>query len=84
MILSVKTRKRTELIDITPDINQLLQKTGICTFIDGYRGRCVRYIYHAKSLIDPSLLDDLIDICSNINQFCPFPSFNRYNHGCLH
>ena len=45
MILSVKTRERTELIDITSDINQLIQKSGTG------QGLCMVYVPHTTAAV---------------------------------
>jgi len=58
MILSVKTRERTELVDITSEINQLVKKSGID------QGLCMVYVPHTTAGVtinenaDPSVRDD--------------------------
>ena len=59
MILSIKTRERTELIDITSDINQLIQKSGTD------QGLCMVYVPHTTAAVtinesaDPSVKSDI-------------------------
>jgi len=66
MILSVKTRERTELVDITSDINQLIQKAGID------QGLCMIYVPHTTAAVtinesaDPSVKSDMLMILNRI------------------
>ena len=78
MILSVKTRQRTELIDITSDINQLIQKSGID------QGLCMVYVPHTTAAVtinesaDPSVKTDILMI---LNQIVPWEANYRHLEG---
>jgi len=78
MILSVKTRERTELIDITSDINQLIQKSGID------QGLCILYVPHTTAAVtinesaDPSVKSDILMI---LNQIIPWEANYRHLEG---
>ena len=78
MILSVKTRERTELIDITSDINQIIQKTGIG------QGFCMVYVPHTTAAVtinesaDPSVKSDMLMI---LNRIIPWEADYRHLEG---
>ena len=78
MILSVKTRKRTELVDITSDINKLIQKSGVD------QGLCMIYVPHTTAAItinesaDPSVKSDILKI---LNQIIPWEANYRHLEG---
>ena len=78
MILSVKTRERTELIDITSDINQLTQKSGVD------QGLCMIYVPHTTAAVtinesaDPSVKSDILMI---LNQIIPWEANYRHLEG---
>jgi secondary thiamine-phosphate synthase enzyme len=78
MIISVKTRERTELIDITTDINQLIQKAGID------QGLCMIYVPHTTAAVtinesaDPSVKSDILMI---LNQIIPWEANYRHLEG---
>ena len=78
MMLSVKTRERTELIDITSDINQLIQKSGID------QGLCMVYVPHTTAAVtinesaDPSVKSDILMI---LNQIIPWEANYRHMEG---
>ena len=78
MILSVKTRERTELIDITSDINQLIQKSGTD------QGLCMVYVPHTTAAVtinesaDPSVKSDILMI---LNQIIPWEANYRHMEG---
>ena len=78
MIISVKTRERTELIDITTDINQLIQKAGID------QGLCMIYVPHTTAAVtinesaDPSVKSDILMI---LNQIIPWKAHYRHLEG---
>ena len=78
MILSVKTRERTELIDITSDINQLIQKSGTD------QGLCMIYVPHTTAAVtinesaDPSVKSDILMI---LNQIIPWEANYRHQEG---
>ena len=78
MILSVKTRQRTELIDITSNVNQLIQKSGID------QGLCMVYVPHTTAAVtinesaDPSVKSDILMI---LNQIIPWEANYRHLEG---
>ena len=78
MILSVKTRERTELIDITSDINQLIQKSGTD------QGLCMIYVPHTTAAVtinesaDPSVKSDILMV---LNQIIPWEENYRHLEG---
>jgi secondary thiamine-phosphate synthase enzyme len=78
MILSVKTRERTELIDITSDINKLIQKSGIV------QGLCMIFVPHTTAAVtinesaDPSVKSDILKV---LNQIIPWEANYRHLEG---
>jgi secondary thiamine-phosphate synthase enzyme len=78
MILSVKTRETTELIDITSDINQLVRKSG------ADQGLCMLYVPHTTAAVtinesaDPSVKSDMLMI---LNQIIPWEAGYRHLEG---
>lgn len=78
MILSVKTRERTELVDVTSDINQLIQKSGID------QGLCMLYVPHTTAAVtinesaDPSVKADILMI---LNKIIPWEANYRHLEG---
>jgi secondary thiamine-phosphate synthase enzyme len=78
MILSVKTRERTELVDITSDINRLVQKSGVD------QGLCMLYVPHTTAAVtinesaDPSVKSDILMI---LNQIIPWETNYRHMEG---
>lgn len=78
MILSVKTRERTQLIDITSDINQVVQKSGVA------QGLCMLYVPHTTAAVtinesaDPSVKSDILMI---LNEIVPWESGYRHMEG---
>ena len=78
MILSVKTRKRTEFVDITSDINQLIQKSGID------EGLCMIYVPHTTAAVtinesaDPSVKSDILMV---LNKIIPWEANYRHLEG---
>ena len=78
MILSVKTRERTELIDITSDINKLIQKSGIA------QGLCKIFVPHTTAAVtinesaDPSVKSDILKV---LNQIIPWEANYRHLEG---
>ena len=74
-MLSVKTRKRTEFVDITSDINQLIQKSGTD------EGLCMIYVPHTTAAVtinesaDPSVKSDILMV---LNQIIPWEA--NYRH----
>ncbi len=78
MILSVKTRETTELIDITSDINRLVQESGVD------QGLCMLYVPHTTAAVtinesaDPSVKSDMLMI---INRIIPLEADYRHLEG---
>jgi secondary thiamine-phosphate synthase enzyme len=78
MMLSVKTRKKTELVDITSDINQLIQNSGTD------QGLCMIYVPHTTAAVtinesaDPSVKSDILMI---LNQIIPWEANYRHLEG---
>jgi secondary thiamine-phosphate synthase enzyme len=78
MILSVKTRERTELIDVTSEISQLVQKSGID------QGLCMVYVPHTTAGVtinesaDPSVKSDMLMV---LNQIVPWEANYRHLEG---
>ena len=78
MILSVKTRETTELVDITSDINRLVQKSGID------QGLCMLYVPHTTAAVtinesaDPSVKADMLMI---MNRIIPWEANYRHLEG---
>ena len=78
MMLSVKTRERTELVDITSDINQLIQKSGTD------QGLCMVYVPHTTAAVtinesaDPSVKSDILMV---LNQIIPWEENYRHLEG---
>jgi secondary thiamine-phosphate synthase enzyme len=78
MILTVKTRERTELVDVTSDINQLIQKSGID------QGLCMLYVPHTTAAVtvnesaDPSVKTDMLMI---LNKIIPWEADYRHLEG---
>lgn len=78
MIISVKTRERTELVDITTDINRLVNKSGVD------QGLCMLYVPHTTAAVtinesaDPSVKSDMLMI---LNQIIPWEANYRHLEG---
>ena len=78
MILSVKSQKRTQFIDITSDINNVIQNSGID------QGLCMVFVPHTTAAItinesaDPSVTSDILMI---LNQIIPWEADYRHLEG---
>ena len=78
MMLSVKTRKRTEFVDITSEINHLIQKSGTD------QGLCMIYVPHTTAAVtinesaDPSVKSDIL---MTLNQIIPWEANYRHLEG---
>ncbi|MCP4624439.1 MAG: YjbQ family protein [bacterium] len=78
MILSVKTRQRTELVDITSDINRLIRKSGVA------QGLCMLYVPHTTAAVtvnesaDPSVKSDILMV---LNEIIPWEANYRHIEG---
>jgi len=75
MMLSVKSRSRTELIDITHEVQAAARQAGI------ERGLCMIYVPHTTAAVtinenaDPTVRADILKI---LNQVIPFEA--NYGH----
>jgi secondary thiamine-phosphate synthase enzyme len=78
MILSVKSKKRTQLIDITKDIDSFIQSSGID------QGLCMVFVPHTTAAVtinesaDPSVKSDILKI---LNQIIPWEADYRHLEG---
>ena len=78
MILSVKTRERTELVDITSEVDQLVEKSGVD------QGLCMLYVPHTTAGVtinesaDPSVKSDILMV---LNQMVPWEANYRHLEG---
>jgi len=78
MILSVKTRARTELVDITSEINRLVQKSGVD------QGLCMLFVPHTTAAVtinesaDPSVKSDMLKV---LNEIIPWEANYRHMEG---
>jgi secondary thiamine-phosphate synthase enzyme len=78
MILSVKTHERTELIDVTSEVNQLVKKSGTD------QGLCMVYVPHTTAGVtinesaDPSVKTDMLMV---LNQMVPWEANYRHLEG---
>jgi len=78
MVLTVKTGAKTELVDITADINGLVRKSGID------QGLCLLYVPHTTAAVtinesaDPSVKADILMI---LNQIVPWKASYRHLEG---
>jgi len=78
MILSVKTSSRTELIDITSKIAQLVKESGVT------EGLCMLYVPHTTGAVtinesaDPSVRGDILMV---LNQIIPWDAGYQHMEG---
>ena len=78
MILTVKTHAQTELIDITAEVRQQVQQSGI------EEGICLLYVPHTTAAItinesaDPSVKSDILMI---LNKIVPWEAKYRHMEG---
>jgi len=78
MILSVKTRERTELVDISSEIGRLVEKSGVD------QGLCMLYVPHTTAGVtinesaDPSVKSDILMV---LNQMVPWEANYRHLEG---
>jgi secondary thiamine-phosphate synthase enzyme len=74
----VKTREKTELIDVTSDINRLIQESGI------EQGLCMVYVPHTTAAVtinesaDPSVKADMLMV---LNKIIPWEAGYRHLEG---
>ena len=78
MVHTLRTQSKTELIDITSDIQQLVKSSGLK---DGY---CMLYVPHTTAAVtinesaDPSVREDILMI---LNQMVPWKAPYRHLEG---
>ena len=78
MILSVKTKSRTELIDITPQIAEQVRQSGVSD------GLCMLYVPHTTGAVtinesaDPSVRGDIMMV---LNQIVPWEANYKHMEG---
>lgn len=78
MVHTLRTQSKTELIDITSDIQQLVRSSGVK---DGY---CMLYVPHTTAAVtinesaDPSVREDILMI---LNQMVPWKAPYRHLEG---
>ena len=78
MIQTVKTRSKTELIDITSEIRQKVKSSNI------KEGFCLLYVPHTTAAVtinesaDPSVREDIVMI---LNQMVPWKAPYRHREG---
>lgn len=76
MILNVKTRTKTEFVDVTADVNRLLQSQG-----GTEKGVCLIFVPHTTAAVtinesaDPSVKSDILKV---LNQMVPWDA--DYTH----
>jgi secondary thiamine-phosphate synthase enzyme len=78
MTLSVQTKSKTELIDITSDVNRLVRRSGV------EQGLCMLYVPHTTAAVtinesaDPSVRADIMMV---LNQIVPWEAAYRHMEG---
>jgi len=78
MILTVKSKTRTQLIDITPEIQKTVRSSGIS------EGLCMLYVPHTTAAItinesaDPSVASDIMMV---LNEVIPWKADYRHLEG---
>jgi secondary thiamine-phosphate synthase enzyme len=78
MVLTVKTRAQTELVDITAEVGRLVAKSGV------RHGLCLVYVPHTTAGVtinenaDPSVRTDLLTV---LNQLVPWKADYRHLEG---
>ena len=78
MILTIKTKQQTELIDITSDVSQLVRRSGI------EAGICLLYVPHTTAAVtinesaDPSVRADILMV---LNDIIPWKAAYRHLEG---
>ena len=78
MILTVKSKMRTQLIDITPEIQKAVRSSGIS------EGLCMLYVPHTTAAItinesaDPSVASDITMV---LNEVIPWKADYRHLEG---
>ena len=78
MILTIKSKMRTQLIDITPEIQKAVRSSGIS------EGLCMLYVPHTTAAItinesaDPSVASDIMMV---LNEVIPWKADYRHLEG---
>ncbi|MGE5255653.1 MAG: secondary thiamine-phosphate synthase enzyme YjbQ [Hyphomicrobiales bacterium] len=78
MVLTVKTRSQTELVDITADVNRKVAQSGV------REGLCMLYVPHTTAAVlineseDPSVQADILMV---LNQMVPWKADYRHMEG---
>ena len=78
MTLTVKTQSKTEFIDITSDVQQMIQSSGISD------GLCMLYVPHTTAAVtinesaDPSVKSDILMV---LNDIVPWKAAYRHLEG---
>ena len=78
MILSVKTRERTQLVDITAQLSKIVANAKVA------QGLCMLYVPHTTAAVtinesaDPSVKEDILMI---INRIVPWQAEYRHLEG---
>ena len=78
MILTVKSRSKTELIDITADVRSVVQSSNVAN------GLCMLYVPHTTAAVtinesaDPNVSTDILMV---LNQIVPWKSGYRHLEG---
>jgi secondary thiamine-phosphate synthase enzyme len=78
MVISVKTRNNTELVDITDEVGRAVRKSGV------REGICWIYVPHTTAAVtinesaDPSVKSDIVMV---LNQIVPWKADYRHLEG---
>jgi secondary thiamine-phosphate synthase enzyme len=78
MVISVKTRSRTELVDITGEVQAAVREAGVRD------GLCMVYVPHTTAAVtinenaDPTVKDDVLKV---INKIIPWDDAYRHLEG---
>lgn len=78
MQLTVQTHAQTEMIDVTAQVQQLLDKQGL------QEGACLLYVPHTTAAVtinecaDPSVAEDILMV---LNQMVPWKAAYRHAEG---
>jgi len=78
MVLTVKTRNETELVDITADLNRKVAQSGV------REGLCLLYVPHTTAAVlinesaDPGVSADILMV---LNQMVPWKADYRHGEG---
>jgi len=79
MVLTIKTRVKTEFVDITSEVNRLFASTGSVV-----NGLCFLYVPHTTAAVtinesaDPSVREDILNV---LNDVVPWEAGYRHLEG---